>query len=105
MPDQPLRPEDTTLAEVLRSAGYATGLFGKWGFCPERAQHFSHPNNKGFGTYFGMNSHAAAHEYYPTEVWDNDHVHRIEGNENGGQRVYSGPVPGACARVPRSTSA
>ncbi|MBE0593688.1 MAG: sulfatase-like hydrolase/transferase, partial [Gemmatimonadales bacterium] len=27
----PLLPEDVTLAEVLREAGYATGIFGKWG--------------------------------------------------------------------------
>jgi len=27
----PLRPEDVTVAEVLKAAGYATGLFGKWG--------------------------------------------------------------------------
>jgi arylsulfatase A len=27
-----LLPEDVTVAEVMRSAGYATGIFGKWGF-------------------------------------------------------------------------
>src|SRR5262249_42980474 len=27
----PLEPEDLTVAEVLRSAGYATAIFGKWG--------------------------------------------------------------------------
>ncbi len=27
----PLRPEDTTVAEVMKEAGYATGMVGKWG--------------------------------------------------------------------------
>src|SRR4051812_48363478 len=26
-----LEPEDTTIAEVLKKAGYTTGIFGKWG--------------------------------------------------------------------------
>ena len=29
--DIPLRPEDVTVAEVLRDAGYRTALIGKWG--------------------------------------------------------------------------
>src|SRR5688572_16403655 len=27
----PLRPQDVTVAEVLKGAGYATAVFGKWG--------------------------------------------------------------------------
>lgn len=30
-----LEPGDVTFAEVLRAAGYRTGLFGKWGFGPD----------------------------------------------------------------------
>ena len=26
-----LQPDDLTVAQVLKEAGYATGLFGKWG--------------------------------------------------------------------------
>ncbi|MEZ4240018.1 MAG: sulfatase [Myxococcota bacterium] len=46
-----LAAEEVTLAEVLRSAGYATGCFGKW--------HLGHrppfrPTQQGFDTYFGI---------------------------------------------------
>ncbi len=30
-PEVPLRPDDMTVAEVLKTAGYTTAQFGKWG--------------------------------------------------------------------------
>src|SRR5260370_28980338 len=42
----PLRPEDVTVAEVLKSAGYATGLIGKWGLGEPGTTGI--PNRKGF---------------------------------------------------------
>lgn len=46
-----LNPEETTLAEVLRSAGYATGIFGKWhlGDQPPFL-----PTKQGFEEFFGI---------------------------------------------------
>jgi len=46
-----LNPIEITIAEVLKSAGYATGCFGKWhlGDQPEFL-----PTNHGFDTYFGI---------------------------------------------------
>ena len=43
--------EETTLSDLLRSAGYATGLVGKWhlGVDPE-----FHPMNRGFDEFFGF---------------------------------------------------
>jgi arylsulfatase A-like enzyme len=43
--------EETTLADLLKDAGYATGLVGKWhlGADPE-----FHPLNRGFGEFFGF---------------------------------------------------
>ena len=49
--DHGLHPDETTIAEVLRERGYATGCFGKW--------HLGHrqgllPTNQGFDTFFGV---------------------------------------------------
>jgi arylsulfatase A-like enzyme len=46
-----LNPTETTLAEVLRERGYATGIFGKWhlGDAPEFL-----PTRHGFDEYFGL---------------------------------------------------
>ena len=46
---QMLRDQDVTVAEVLRGAGYATGLIGKWGLV-SRPGHPGSPNNKGPGS-------------------------------------------------------
>lgn len=46
-----VRREETTIAEVLRSDGYATGCFGKWHI----GEHYpSHPNGQGFDEFFGV---------------------------------------------------
>jgi arylsulfatase A-like enzyme len=46
-----LNPDETTLAEMLRTKGYRTGIFGKWHLGD--AQKFL-PLNHGFDTYFGI---------------------------------------------------
>jgi arylsulfatase A-like enzyme len=53
-----VRSEEVTIAEVLKSAGYATGCFGKWHI----GEHYpNHPNGQGFDEFFGM----------PQGHWDN----------------------------------
>ncbi|XP_066188477.1 arylsulfatase G [Sylvia atricapilla] len=42
---------ETTLAEVLRGAGYSTGAIGKW-HLGHHGRH--HPNSRGFDFYFGI---------------------------------------------------
>src|SRR5437868_8709291 len=48
----PLRPEDVTVAELLKKAGYATGIFGKWGLGDHDTTGV--PNRKGFDEWFGF---------------------------------------------------
>lgn len=59
-----LRPEDVTVAEVLKQSGYATGLFGKWGLGHEGSTGL--PTRQGFDEFFGYLDQHHAHNYYPT---------------------------------------
>ena len=58
-----LRPEDVTVAELLKDAGYSTALIGKWGLGTEEGT--GHPLDQGFDHFFGYLSQVHAHNYYP----------------------------------------
>lgn len=64
-----LRPEDVTVAEVLKGAGYATGLCGKWGLGVEGEEGV--PNRQGFDYFYGYLDQGHAHNYYPTFLMRN----------------------------------
>lgn len=66
----PLRPEDVTVAEVLRAAGYVTGLIGKWGLGEPETSGL--PNRQGFDYFFGYLNQHHAHNYYPDYLWRNE---------------------------------
>lgn len=64
-----LRKEDVTVAELLQQAGYATGLFGKWGLGLS-GQPEAIPNRQGFDAFFGYLNQRKAHSYYPLYLWN-----------------------------------
>jgi arylsulfatase A-like enzyme len=66
---QRLEDDDVTLAEVLRQAGYATALVGKWGL--GEADDSGQPNRQGFDYFFGYLDQVHAHNYYPEFLWRN----------------------------------
>lgn len=70
-PDGQLRSDEVTFATLLKSMGYRTGLFGKWGFSDDTADTSSHPNDHGFDEFFGFLTHIHAHQYYPSHLWQN----------------------------------
>lgn len=63
-----------TLASVLKQAGYATAIFGKWGLQGTGNPPEAHPMHRGFDYFFGYMKHLNGHQHYPKEngqqVWD-----------------------------------
>lgn len=80
---KPLPAETVTVAEILKSAGYATGCTGKWGMGFFESS--GSPLKQGFDRFFGYNCQRHAHSYFPTYLWDNDR--RIELPGNDGNKV------------------
>jgi arylsulfatase A-like enzyme len=74
----PLLPEDVTVAEVLRAAGYRTGIIGKWGLGEPDSTGI--PNLQGFDYWFGYLNQHLAHNYYPDYLWRNQEKVFFPGN-------------------------
>ncbi len=65
-----LRPEDLTVAEVLKRSGYRTCLVGKWGLGDEGTTGV--PQKKGFDQFLGYLDQTHAHDYYTDYLWRHD---------------------------------
>jgi arylsulfatase A-like enzyme len=76
-----LEPDDITVAEVLKEAGYVTGVFGKWGLGDYGTDGV--PWKQGFDEFFGYLHQFHAHFYYPEYLWNNDQRFPLEGNVDG----------------------
>ncbi len=58
--------DNHTVATVLKEAGYATAVIGKWGL-PGGPEFPGHPLNRGFDYFHGYMGHGDAHHHYPKE--------------------------------------
>lgn len=81
---------ETTVAELLSGAGYATGGCGKWAMGRQGTP--GHPNLKGFDDWFGYLDQGDAHNYYPTHLWHNREKVALEGNVLTGKKKDHGLV-------------
>jgi len=62
-----LLENETTVAQVLKKAGYITGGFGKWGLGLENMPGV--PSKKGFDEFYGFYHQVHAHFYYPYWIY------------------------------------
>jgi arylsulfatase A-like enzyme len=79
---QALRPDEKTIAEVLKEAGYFTGCIGKWGLGDFDTT--GAPQSKGFDQFLGYLDHNHAHDYYAGHLF----AHDPKANYTGQQVLY-----------------
>ena len=85
---QAAMPADTyTVAHHLKSAGYTTGLFGKWGLGYPGSD--SDPLKMGFDRFYGYNCQRMAHCYYPAFLWNDGQRELLWGNVASHKRDYA----------------
>lgn len=82
-----LQPQDYTVSQVFKDAGYDTGLFGKWSLGGIGTD--GHPNKKGFDEFFGYFSQMQAHLYYPQMLLHNQKEVNLTGNWGTSQKQYA----------------
>ncbi|MBP6386733.1 MAG: arylsulfatase [Pseudarcicella sp.] len=86
---QLLQPEETTLPEVFKSAGYKTAIIGKWGM--GNAPEPNDPMINGFDHQYGYVNMWHAHNFYPEFLYKNAQKVTLEGNKTG--NVPAGDYP------------
>jgi len=76
--------QEITIAEEMKRAGYRTGIVGKWALAENLG--VTQPNQQGFDYFYGFNKHLPAHHYYPEEIWENEKLLKLEGNNTKGKK-------------------
>lgn len=83
----PLPQDARTLLEMLKNAGYTTGVFGKWGLGYPGSE--GAPENQAVDEFFGYNCQRLAHNYYPGHLWDNTKKIVLDGNSGTSKHDYA----------------
>jgi len=84
-------PEGTfTVAKLLKPAGYATAVVGKWGM--GMFDTTGSPLKNGFDHFFGYNCQRHAHSYFPTYLYDDDRRIDLPGNDGSTRVEARGPI-------------
>lgn len=81
-------PGDTyNIFRMMKSQGYVTGVFGKWGLGAPATE--GAPENQGVDEFYGYNCQRLAHHYFPYHLWHNTDKVMLKGNEGTAENDYS----------------
>lgn len=86
----PLPAGTFTVAQLLKSAGYATACCGKWGM--GMFDTTGSPLKLGFDHFFGYNCQRHAHSYFPTYLYNDDRRFELPGNDGNTKIEGQGPI-------------
>ncbi|MDP3068795.1 MAG: arylsulfatase [Opitutaceae bacterium] len=75
----PLPANTVTVAKILKSAGYATAVMGKWGM--GMFDTTGSPLKQGFDHHFGYNCQRHAHSYFPEFLYHDGQRFPLPGND------------------------
>ena len=73
----PLPAQTVTVAQVLKTAGYATACIGKWGL--GLFDTTGSPLKKGFDHFYGYNCQRHAHSYFPAYLYNDYQRIKLDG--------------------------
>ncbi len=79
-----LNEDDFLVSQMLKDAGYATMIVGKWGL-GDNADGPGDPQKHGFDEFYGFRNQGKAHHYYPPYIWKNQE--KIEWPDNPVKRT------------------
>jgi len=96
----PLPATEPSIAAALKTAGYATGAFGKWGLGGVGSP--GDPLHHGFDHFFGFNDQRQAHNYFPQYLIEDGNRYVLSGNANVSEKEGLSLAPGADPRDPQS---
>lgn len=96
----PIPANEPCIAAALKSAGYATGAFGKWGLGGVGSS--GDPLKHGFDHFFGFNDQRQAHNYYPQYLNDDEGKFILTGNKNVSEKEGLSIARGAGPNDPAS---
>ena len=83
----PLPGDSQTMLKMFKSAGYITGVFGKWGLGSPGSE--GAPERQGVDNFFGYNCQRLAHNYYPAHLWENEQKIELGGNRGAAKGDYA----------------
>ncbi len=81
-----LEPEDVTVAETLKDAGYVTAGIGKWGLGNPGST--GEPGKQGFDHWFGYLDQVHAHDQFTDWLWKDGERIEIPANAGNKQKTY-----------------